>query len=105
MKIHSFSTACGHLREGSAQSIAKHLDIPLETARDTLAGLQYPSIAEQLTPAFIGDKTSKSASRITKSYRDTAEFLAQIGEVRKEEIPASYAPFVNTRFLQRALEK
>ena len=91
--------------EGSAQRIASHLDIPLETARDTLAGLQYPSIAEQLTPAFIGDETSKSASRITQSYKDTAEFLAQIGEVRREEIPASYAPFIQPGFLQRALAK
>jgi taurine transport system substrate-binding protein len=91
--------------EGSSQAIAKHLDIPLETARDTLAGLEYPSIAEQLTPAFIGDKTSKADSRITKSYKDTAEFLGQIGEVRKEEIPASYAPFINTTYLQRALAK
>ena len=91
--------------EDSAQRIAKYLDIPLETARDTLAGLQYPSIAEQLTPAFIGDETSKSASRVTKSYKDTAEFLAQIGEVRQEEIPASYAPFIQPGFLRRARTK
>ncbi|MDR3221598.1 MAG: taurine ABC transporter substrate-binding protein, partial [Candidatus Accumulibacter sp.] len=91
--------------EGSAQAIAKHLDIPLETARDTLAGLEYPSIAEQLTPAYVGDATGKSDSRITKSYKDTAEFLGQIGEVRKEEIPVSYAPFINTTYLQRALAK
>lgn len=91
--------------EGSAQAIARYLDIPLDTVRGTLAGLEYPSIAEQLTPAFLGDKKSKANSRITRSFRDTAEFLAQIGEVRREEVPRSYAPFVNTGFLQRALEK
>jgi len=91
--------------EGSAQLIAKHLDIPLDTARSTLAGLEYPSLAEQLTPAFLGNESSKSDSRITKSYKDTAIFLAQIGEVRKEEVPASYAPAINTTFLQRALAK
>ena len=91
--------------EGSAQAIAKHLDIPLETARSTLAGLEYPSLAEQLTPSFIGNESSKSDSRITKSYKDTAIFLAQIGEVRKEEVPASYATAINTTFLQRALAK
>jgi len=91
--------------EGSAQLIAKHLDVPLENVRSTLAGLEYPSLAEQLTPSFIGNESSKADSRITKSYKDTAEFLAQIGEIRKEDIPASYAPAINTTFLQRALAK
>lgn len=88
--------------EGSAQLVAKHLDIPLETARSTLAGLQYPSLAEQLSTAYIGNESTKADSRITKAYKDTANFLADIGEVRKSEIPASYAPFINTSYLQRA---
>lgn len=91
--------------EGSAQAIAKHLDIPLETARSTLAGLEYPSLADQLTPAFIGTDKNKADSRITKAYRDTAEFLAQIGEIRKDDVPASYAPFINTTYLQRAVSR
>jgi taurine transport system substrate-binding protein len=90
--------------EGSAQLIAKHLDIPLDTARDTLAGLEYPSLAEQLTPAFIGHEASKPGSRITLSYKGAADFLAQIGEIRKEEVPASYTPFINTTYLQRAAQ-
>jgi taurine transport system substrate-binding protein len=88
--------------EGSAQLIARHLDIPLDTARSTLAGLEYPSLAEQLTPAFIGNGENKADSRITRSYKDSADFLAQIGEIRKEDVPASYAPFINTVYLQRA---
>lgn len=88
--------------EGSAQKIASHLDIALETARGTLAGLQYPSLAEQLTPAFIGNESTKSASRITRAYKDTAHFLAEIGEIRKADVPDSYAPFINTSYLQRA---
>ena len=88
--------------EGSAQLIARHLDIPPDTARSTLAGLEYPSLAEQLTPAFIGNGENKADSRITRSYKDSADFLAQIGEIRKEDVPASYAPFINTVYLQRA---
>jgi len=88
--------------DGSAQAIAKHLDIPLETARSTLAGLQYPSLAEQLTPAYIGQDTSKANSRIARAYKDTASFLADIGEVRRADIPDSYAPYLNTQYLQRA---
>ncbi len=88
--------------EGSAQLIAKHLDIPVETARSTLAGLQYPSLSEQLTPAYIGNETTKAGSRITRAYKDSANFLAEIGEVRKADIPESYASAINTTYLQRA---
>jgi len=89
--------------EGSAQLIAQHLNIPLDTVRSTLAGLQYPSIKDQLTPAYIGSGSAKNNSRIVTSYKDTATFLADIGEVRKQEVPASYAPFINTRYLEQAL--
>jgi taurine transport system substrate-binding protein len=90
------------LKNKHGRVIAKHLDIPLETARSTLAGLQYPSLAEQLTPAYIGQDTSKANSRIARAYKDTASFLADIGEVRRADIPDSYAPYLNTQYLQRA---
>jgi taurine transport system substrate-binding protein len=88
--------------EGSAQLIAKHLDIPVDTARSTLAGLQYPSLSEQLTPAYIGNETTKAGSRITRAYKDSAIFLAEIGEIRKADVPESYASAINTSYLQRA---
>jgi taurine transport system substrate-binding protein len=88
--------------EGAVQAIAKHLDIPADTVRSTLGGLEYPSLQEQLTPAFIGDAQTKGQSLITQAYKDSAEFLASIGEVRPREIPASYGPFINTTYLQRA---
>ncbi|GHU31614.1 taurine-binding protein [Betaproteobacteria bacterium] len=91
--------------EGSAQLISKHLDIPLDTVRSTLAGMEHPSLNEQLTTAFIGNESSKANSNVTKAYKDAAEFLAQIGELRKEDVPSSYAPFINTIFLQRATGK
>lgn len=88
--------------EGSSQAISKHLDIPVDTVRRTLGGLEYPSIQEQLTPAFIGDEKTKENSLITKAYKDSADFLASIGELRKQEIPVSYGPYINTTYLQRA---
>jgi taurine transport system substrate-binding protein len=84
------------------QAIAKHLDIPADSVRSTLGGLEYPSLQEQLTPAFIGDEKTKSNSLITKAYKDSAEFLAGIGELRKQEVPVSYGPYINTSYLQRA---
>ncbi|MEI6600892.1 MAG: glycine betaine ABC transporter substrate-binding protein [Comamonadaceae bacterium] len=89
--------------DAAAQLIATHLDIPLETARSTLSGLQYPSLAEQLTPAYIGIESTKSTSRITRAYKDTANFLADIGEIRKTDVPDSYASAINTTYLQRAV--
>lgn len=88
--------------EGSSQLIAQHLNIPLDTVRSTLAGLQYPSISEQLTPAYIGTGSAKNGSRIVNSYKATADFLAEIGEIRKQEVPASYASALNTSYLQQA---
>lgn len=89
-------------QEGSVQAIAKHLDIPADSVRTTLAGLEYPSLQQQLTPAFIGDDKTKANSLITRAYKDSAEFLASIGELRKQEIPVNYGPFINTRYLQHA---
>lgn len=88
--------------EAASQAIAKHLDIPVDTARSTLAGLEYPSLGEQLSADFIGNDSTKANSRITRSYKDTADFLVQIGELRKDDVPPSYAPFLNTQLLQRA---
>ena len=56
-----------------------------------------------MTPAHTGNDKTKHNSRVTRSYRDAASFLAEIGELRKAEVPDSYAPARNTTFLQRAL--
>ncbi len=88
--------------EAAAQIIARHLDVPLDTARSTLAGLEYPSIDEQLTPAFLGSGPDTPNSAIARAARDTALFLADIGELRRDDIPSSFAPFINTTYLQQA---
>ena len=88
--------------EGSVQAIAKHLDIPADTVRSTLGGLEYPSLQEQLTPGFVGDAQTKQKALIARAYKDSADFLSSIGEIRKQDVPASYAPYINTSYLQRA---
>lgn len=91
--------------EGSAKIIADHLSIPLDNARSTLAGLSYPSLKEQLTPEYLGDARTKQTSRVGKAYQDTANFLVDIDELRKADVPASYAPHINTTYLERAAAK
>lgn len=91
--------------EAAAKLIAEHLNIPLETARSTLAGLNYPSVQEQLTPEYLGNTQTKGNARITKAYHDTANFLVDIDELRQRDVPESYAPHINTTFLERAAGK
>jgi taurine transport system substrate-binding protein len=44
-----------------------------------------------------------STSAIAQATKDTAAFLAEIGEVRKADIPDSFAPAINTSYLSRAV--
>ncbi|TWA57384.1 taurine transport system substrate-binding protein [Azospirillum baldaniorum] len=89
--------------EGSAKIIAAHLNVDLDATRSTLAGLEYPSLAEQLTPRWVGDGATTPDSTIARGMADTAAFLAEIGEVRKADIPPSFAPFINTTYLRQAV--
>lgn len=95
--------------EGSAAAIAKHLDIPVDTARSVLTGLEQVSLAQQVTPQFLGNGNGPGGttptSGIARAARDTANFLADIGEIRRAEIPASYAPAINASYALKALAK
>lgn len=91
--------------DGSAQLIAKHLDIPFDTARSVLTGLEYPSSTEQLTPAFLGNGATTPTSGIAKAAKDTANFLVEIGDLRKSDVPESFAPAINTSYLKQAVAK
>jgi len=88
--------------EGSAVIIAKELDQDPTASKETLAGLNYPPLAEQLTPAWLGTDQNPDTV-IAKSFSDTAHFLVEQGELRAEDIPASFAPFINTTFLKKAV--
>lgn len=89
--------------EGSAKIVAQHLDVDLDAARSTLAGIEYPELAEQVTAKWLGDGTNTGDSVIARGQKSTAEFLAEIGEIRRADIPASFAPWINTRYLREAL--
>jgi taurine transport system substrate-binding protein len=88
--------------EGSAQIIAKNIDQPLDSVRRTLAGLSYPSIEQQLSPAYLGSGASTRGSGIDRAMVDTAKFLAGAGQLRADTIPTSYANNIDSSFLARA---
>lgn len=88
----------------AARLIATHLDQKFEFARDTLAGLEYLPLKEQLTTKWLGNSQTKETASIAKSMADAANFLASLGDIRKQDIPASFAPYINTTYLEKAAE-
>lgn len=89
--------------DGSAAIIAKTLDQDEVAAKDTLAGLVYLPLAEQLGPQWLGSRGGNAESVIAKGYADTARFLVELGELRPEDVPPSFAPFINTSYLSQAV--
>jgi ABC-type taurine transport system substrate-binding protein len=69
-----------------------------------MKGLYFPSLAEQLEPSLIGD-SNKGDSQIAKSLYDTAKFLADQGELRIQDLPKSYSPFIDSNFVKKALAR
>ena len=88
--------------EQAAATVAKEVGAPVTTATNTLSGLEYPSIQDQATAAWLGDGKNADASGIGQALSKTASFLAETGEVRKRDIPAHWNAAINPRFLQQA---
>ncbi|GHU19044.1 taurine ABC transporter substrate-binding protein [Betaproteobacteria bacterium] len=90
--------------KAAAAIIAKELEQDAAASEAVLAAIEFPSIKDQLEPAWLGnggDSTAKSV--VVKSLRDTAEFLSGQGAIKEADIPASFAPFINPEFLAKAL--
>ncbi len=87
----------------AARLIANHLNQKFEFARDTMAGLEFLALKDQLTPRWLGNSQTKGTANITKAMSDAANFLAGLGDIRKQDIPESFAPFINTSYLERAV--
>ena len=66
----------GRISPGSGARRADHreknIDQPLDSVRRTLAGLEYPSVKDQLSPAFLGSGANTPQSGIAKAMADTA---------------------------------
>lgn len=89
----------------ASKLIAEHLNLDVQTVSTTLAGIEYISLRDQLTPAYFGhDRASTEKSGIAKATLDTAKFLVEIGELRKSDVPASFVPNINTHFLSEAVK-
>jgi len=84
-----------------AKFIADYLDIKYEAAADTLAGLEYPSFEEQLTTEWLGDSRTTAQANITKAMMDVGLFLVELGDVRKRDLPKSFAKYNDMTFMEK----
>jgi taurine transport system substrate-binding protein len=89
--------------DGSALLISKELEQDLEGSKQTLAGLFYPSLEEQLKVEWLGDGQTTPDSNIAKSIADQAAFLVEQGDLRAADVPASFAPYIDVSFIKKAL--
>ena len=90
---------------GASKALALNLGAPPEVTQEVLAGLTYPSLAEQISPRYWGTGPDTPTAPLVKALNDTARFLVDIGELKKVDVPASYASFVRVDLLVRANEK
>ncbi|MDR3073668.1 MAG: ABC transporter substrate-binding protein [Deltaproteobacteria bacterium] len=87
--------------DASAETIARELGQDVQAVKQTLAGLAFPDIKEQLETAWLGQGDGESG--ISKSLADTARFLADLGELSNRDLPASFVPFINSSYIAKAV--
>jgi taurine transport system substrate-binding protein len=88
--------------DGVSQTIARELGATPEAIKVSLAGLEFPSLADQRKPEWLGDGSNDDASGLVKAIVKTTDFLAQTDQVRKADIPKSFAGTINPSFLKQA---
>ena len=91
--------------ESAAAIVAKEVGAPVTTAANTLGGLEYPTLAEQGTAAWLGNGTDTTHSGIGKALTKTSNFLAGIGEIRKQDIPDNWDTAIDSRYIREAAAK
>lgn len=77
--------------------VAKELNQEEDAVADTMAGLSHPSLKDQMSSAYLGE-----GGPILKAMKDQAEFLAELGDLKKSELPQSFQAGVNTSYMKRA---
>lgn len=86
--------------EGSSKLIAQNLSQDLAAVQDTLVGLSYPPLAEQATAKYLG-----AGGTIAPAMMEIGKFLVELGDLKASQLPPSFAPFINTSYIQRALKR
>jgi taurine transport system substrate-binding protein len=88
---------------GVSRVIATYLNQDLKAVQDTLAGRDYYTLEEQLTADWMGSPETKAGAKMAKGFMDTAEFLTTNGDIKRADMPKSFAPAVNPAYAARAV--
>ncbi len=88
---------------GASRIISTHLGQDYETVRGTMAGRDFYPLQEQLSVDWMGDPETKAKATMAKAFMDTAQFLVTNGDLRRADIPKSFAPMINPTYAQRAI--
>lgn len=86
--------------EAVVKLVADHLSQDVDAVRDTMAGLDFPALERQLSDELLGE-----GGAIPAAMTDTANFLVELGDLREREVPADFRPFINTTYLEQAVER
>lgn len=89
---------------GISRIIATHIGQDVKLVQDTLAGREFYTLEEQLKD-WIGTPETKANARMSKGFMDTAEFLSTNGDIKRGDIPKSFAPVINPTYAMRAVGK
>jgi len=71
--------------------------------RNTMAGRDYYGFEDQLTADWLGNPQTKAESRIAAAMADTASFLVGTGDIKRADVPPSFAPSIEPSFMEQAL--
>lgn len=79
--------------------VSEHLSQKFESAKDTMAGLAFIDLKEQLTEKWMGG----GSSPIAKAMHDSAKFLVKLGELRERDIPENFQTSINLSYMKEAV--
>lgn len=88
--------------KAAAEKISKYLKLPYDQVAVSLAGFNYIPLKEQSNQQYLGDHPNDTTAGIAKAALANANFLVGIGELKKSDVPPSYAPYINSSYLIEA---
>ncbi|MFC6051839.1 taurine ABC transporter substrate-binding protein [Acinetobacter sp. Ac_877] len=88
--------------KAASEKISKYLSLPYEQVETTLAGIDYIPLKDQATEKYLGATPNDENSGIAKAALDISKFLVGIGELKQSDVPKSYAPNINSKYLIEA---
>lgn len=78
--------------------IAENLEQEEAAVADTMAGLIFPPLSEQVSSKYLGE-----GGPIAAAMSDQARFMVEMGDLRKREIPENFQPGIDLRYMNAAL--